>query len=69
MNQKLKVVLVIFVALFLISGALRLVGTIFHVELGMIFSLVGRLWGIVFHPVVLIAIIILLAWKLNKKSS
>ena len=69
MNKTLKAVLVIFIALFFLSGALRLVGSIFRVTLGLVSSLVGRLWVVLFHPAVLIAIIILLAWKLNKKSN
>ena len=68
MNKTLKVVLVIFVALFLLSGALRLIGSIFSLTFSLVLGLIHRLWGVLFHPVVLVAIILLLAWKLNKKS-
>ena len=68
MNKTLKVVLVIFCALFLVSGALKLVGSIFNVALGLVTLLVNNLWKVVSHPAVLVAIIIVLAWKLNKKT-
>ena len=66
-----KLILVIFglcVGIFLIGGALTLLGVLFSFTFGVVGTFLGFIFKRLFTPVVLILIIIFLAYKLKKKS-
>ena len=68
MKKLVFAVLGIIIGISLIGGLLTLIGTIIGTTFGLIGTIVGLLFG-KFMPVVLIVIIIILAYKLNKKSA
>ena len=68
MKTLFKVVLGIFIGLFLVSGVFKLIGLVIGVTFGVVGIAMKAVWGILSSPVILILIIIILAYKLNKKS-
>ena len=68
--KKIVMLLIGLVAiLFIIGGALTLVGAILGLTFGIIGSVVGSIFKLMFTPAILVLIIIILAYKLNKKSA
>jgi len=68
MKTLFKVTLGIFVALFVISCAFGLIGTLIGLTFGLLGTAMGIVWRVVSNPMVLIVIILLLAYMLNKKT-
>ena len=68
--KKLLVLLIGLVAgIFVIGGAFTLIGALLGLTFGIIGSAIGAVFKIMFTPGVLVLIIIILAYKLNKKSA
>jgi hypothetical protein len=59
----------IFVGVALIGGAFSLIGAILGITFGIIGATIAGISKIIFTPAILVLIIIILAYKLNKKSS
>lgn len=68
MKTAFGIFVVLFFALFLITGAIGLVGAILGLTFGILGTVTGVIWNIVFHPVVLVIIIAVLAYQLHKRS-
>lgn len=67
MSKTMKYVIGGLVALFALSGILKLISFAFSISIGLFATLVNIAWSVLFNPLVLVAIIIFLAVKLNKK--
>jgi len=69
MKKLIMVLAGLCIGIFLLGGALTLIGTLFTVTFGVIGAIIGWLFKVLLTPAVLVLIIIFLAYKLNKKSA
>ena len=69
MKKLILVILGLCAGIFLIGGALTLLGVLFSFTFGVVGTLLGWVFKKLFTPVVLILIIIFLAYKLKQKSA
>ena len=68
MKTMAKVLIGLFIGLFAISGVIALISAVVGMTFGVIGLIFSFVWKILFNPIVLVIIIIVLAYKLNKKS-
>ncbi|MCL2057661.1 MAG: hypothetical protein FWH01_01190 [Oscillospiraceae bacterium] len=57
------------IGIFLIGGAFTLLGALFAFTFGIVGTFIKWLFNVLLTPAVLVLIIIILAYKLNKKSA
>ena len=69
MKKLIMVLAGLCIGIFLLGGAITLLGTIFTITFGVIGAVIGWLFKVLLTPAVLVLIIIFLAYKLNKKSA
>jgi len=69
MKNLFMVVLIICIGIFAIGGAFTLLGTLFSLTFGLVGSILSWVFKVLFTPAVLILVIIVLAYKLSKKSA
>ena len=69
MKKIIFAVLGIFVGLAIIGGVLSIVGSVIGFTFWAVGAVIGKVFKLIFTPWVLIAIIIVLAYLLNKKKA
>jgi hypothetical protein len=69
MGKLAKIIIGIVVALALFSGLFKVLGFLTRLTFGVIGVLASAVWRLIFNPIVLIAVIAILAWRLNTKSA
>lgn len=68
MRGIIGVFLGIFLVVFVVSGFFTLFGAMLSLTFGLFGAVISILWKIVFNPVILLLVIVLLVYRLNKKS-
>ncbi|MDR3120775.1 MAG: hypothetical protein LBU58_05520 [Clostridiales bacterium] len=68
MKTLFMVLLGLFLGIFLIGGIFGLLGAIIGGVFALIGGVIGLVWKVLFTPAILVLIIVVLAYKLNKKS-
>ena len=65
----IKILFGLFIALFFVSGILVFLIPLMGITWGIISTVVGVIWNLVTHPVVLVLMVALLAYGYFKKSN
>lgn len=69
MKGIISIFLGIFLVVFIVSGFFTLFGAMLSLTFGFFGAIISILWKIVFNPVVLLLVIGLLIYRLNKKTA
>lgn len=69
MKNLVKIILSVFVILFLISGVFTILGALFSFTFGIIGTILSLVWKLVTNPAVLILIIVCIVYKFRKVAN
>ena len=68
MKTFLKIILIIFIGVVAISALFSLLGAVLGIAFGVVGTLFGFVWRVIFSPAIVIVLIVFVVLKLRKKS-
>ena len=69
MKPYIKVILIVFFAILVLSSLFSLLGAVLGIAFGVIGTALGFVWRVIFSPLILIVLIIFIVTKVAKKNS